>query len=361
MCGSTLQRLSLTFCSQVTDKGFISIACYCPFLFVICLVRCSITDNGLGLMTKSCKSLVEVNLTYCNNITDCGIQYLSQNCRQLKVSLQLLPIVHCFLLSVICLIGCSITDSMLEILAKSCKSLIEVKLYTCTHITNRGIQYIFQNCRQLRALKIRSCKKVVGLGLRGFSSTLTILEASCCALDSTDVTEILRGGVGLEYLRLSWDVNERIFLGQGLTSIGLGNLKVLDIEWCKSIEDDVIISISKGCPLLRDWDLSHCPKVGLRGWESIGLYCQNLEIIHVYGCTRFCDKGLLCLGNGCKRLSIIWFGNGMNITSNGLSAFNLQRQDVKINKGSDATISFTSWRFTWPFKELQLSREPEFE
>ncbi|XP_071728770.1 F-box/LRR-repeat protein 12-like [Rutidosis leptorrhynchoides] len=367
-CGSTLQRFSLTNCGQVTDKGFISIASYCPLLSVICLVGCSITDDGLGLMAKSCKSLVEVNLSHCNNITLCGIQYLSQNCRQLKVlkvkivsyfqniGVGFVSVAsYCPLLSVICLVGCSITDSELEILAKSCKFLIEVNLNTCINVSDCGIQYISQNCRQLRALKIRNCKNVVGVGFRWCSSNLKILYASCCALDSTDVIEILRGG-GLEYLSFSWPVNERMFIG----SIDLANLKVLDLEGCKSIEDDAIVSISKGCPLLRDWDLSWCGRVGLRGWESIGLYSQNLEIIHVYRCARLCNKGLLCLGNGCKRLSVIWMGSGgTEITSNGITAFKLQRDDVNINDKFGTGIIFPSWRFTWPFKELQLAQEVE--
>ncbi|XP_071728771.1 F-box/LRR-repeat protein 12-like [Rutidosis leptorrhynchoides] len=339
MCGSTLQRLSLTYCSQVTDKGFILIASYCPLLSVISLDGCSITDNGLGLIAKSCKSLVEVNLTCCNNITNCGIQDLSQNCRQLKVlkvkigsyfqniGAGFVSVAsYCPLLSVICIGGCSITDRQLEILAKSCKSLIEVELSACSHITNCGIQHISQNCRQLRAFKIRNCEKVVGVGLRGCSSTLTIINASSCALDSNDVTEILSGG-GLEYLCLSWPVNERMTMGQGLRSIGLGNganLKVLDLHGCRSIEDDVVISISKGC-------------------------------------LSLCDKGLLCLGNGCKRLSVVWLGGyGTKITSNGMSAFKLQREEVKINEEYYTGISFPTWRFTWPFKELQLAQEAKF-
>ncbi|GJY22702.1 RNI-like superfamily protein [Tanacetum coccineum] len=71
-------------------------------------------------------------------------------------------------------------------------------------------------------------------------------------------------------------------MGDGLAAIGLGlasNLKILFYE-CRFIKDDAIIEISKRCPLLQEWNLSVCVQIGIRGWESIGMYCINLETLH---------------------------------------------------------------------------------
>ncbi|XP_071738034.1 F-box/LRR-repeat protein 12-like [Rutidosis leptorrhynchoides] len=294
-----------------------------------------IPDSDLIKLQKIGSTLQCLSLAFCRQVTDTGIVSIASCCP---------------LLSVICLSRCSITDSGVEVLAKSCKSLIELNLASCRDITDCGIQYISKNCRQLRALKITCCTKIVGVGLRGCSSNLAILSAGHCALDSTGVIEILSGG-GLEYLNLS-SPDKKSTLGKGLATIGLGygaNLKLLELQNCNFVDDNDVISISKGCPLLKEWDLSYCTKVGLRGWESIGLYCQKLQILHLNGCGEFCDRGLLSLGNGCKRMSVIYMANCSRITSDGISAFKLQRQDVKIETNLDMGTIFPRWRFTWPF------------
>ncbi|GJY54250.1 leucine-rich repeat domain, L domain-like protein [Tanacetum coccineum] len=117
---------------------------------------------------------------------------------------------------------------------------------------------------------------------------------------------ILSGG-GLEYLNL-YRLQKRN-QGNGLEAIGLGlasNLKILNFYMCNFVEEAAIIEISRGCPLLQEWNLSHCHKIGMSGWESIGLHCKNLERLHVTGCKNLCDRGLLALGNGCKRLNGVW-------------------------------------------------------
>ncbi|GKA20799.1 RNI-like superfamily protein [Tanacetum coccineum] len=127
----------------------------------------------------------------------------------------------CPLLSVISLYYCSITDTRLEALTKACKSLKEVSLE----------------------------------------------DAEYCPLgmDATGVSRILSGG-GLEYLNLSNGTR----MGDGLAAIGLGfatNLKILHFCDCRFVKDDVIIQISKGCPLLQEWDLSFCERIGIRDWD----------------------------------------------------------------------------------------------
>ncbi|GJS98915.1 leucine-rich repeat domain, L domain-like protein [Tanacetum coccineum] len=245
----------------------------------------------------------------------------------------------CPLLSVIDLFGCSITDTGLETLTNACKSLKEVSLAYCTEITDRGMLSLNQNCRQLRALDICRCRKIVGVSFNGISSTLTCLNAEGCAMDmnATGVGRIVSGG-GLEYLNLSRGKR----MGGGLAAIGLGltsNLKILHFYKCRFVKDDAIIKISKGCPLLQEWNLSYCERIRIRGWESIGMYCKNLETLHVVNCN-ITDAGLLALGNGCKRLSLLYIGY------DGPSFFKskLQREDVEI-KGGHVMPKLPSWAF----------------
>nr|GEU47181.1 probable ADP-ribosylation factor GTPase-activating protein AGD14 isoform X1 [Tanacetum cinerariifolium] len=105
------------------------------------------------------------------------------------------------------------------------------------------------------------------------------LKANHCAFDTKGVAGILNGG-GLQYL------------------------KFLNFERCYFVEDDAVMTISKGCRLLHEWNLSFCYKIGVLGWESIGLYAHNLKILNVSYCDNLYSRGLTALYNGCKRLSV---------------------------------------------------------
>ncbi|GKD41086.1 hypothetical protein Tco_1261293, partial [Tanacetum coccineum] len=59
-----------------------------------------------------------------------------------------------------------------------------------------------------------------------------------------------------------------------LRAIGLGgngaNIKILDIGG--SVDNDAIMNIAKGCPLLQEWNLSHRKEeIHFSGWKSIVL------------------------------------------------------------------------------------------
>nr|GEY95351.1 hypothetical protein [Tanacetum cinerariifolium] len=90
-------------------------------------------------------------------------------------------------------------------------------------------------------------KFISGLSFRGVSRSLVSLEAKGCYLDSSGVAAIFSGG-GLQYLNLPLVEHGAIgFGGNG------ANLKILDIG-CNHVDNDAIINIPKGCPLLEEWN-----------------------------------------------------------------------------------------------------------
>ncbi|KAI3806209.1 hypothetical protein L1987_22106 [Smallanthus sonchifolius] len=272
----------------------------------------NVTDSGLVLLQKYGFKLHSIHLDFCLGITNVGFSSIASGCPSL---------------SVINLFSSSIEISGLEILTKSCKSLKEVSLGMCNKITDRGIQSLVQNCRQLRALRITCCEGIYGIGFEGCSSTLACLEADECAF-AMGLTEVLSGG-GLEYLNLA--SHTKYIRGHGLAEIGLGvaaNLKILKFRGCRFVKDDAIISISKGCPLLQEWNLTFCENITISGWKSIGLHCQSLERIHVSRCLKLCDRGLLALGNGCRQLSVIFMKDCRLVTPSGIELFKTLRGNV---------------------------------
>ncbi|PSS09585.1 F-box/LRR-repeat protein [Actinidia chinensis var. chinensis] len=287
-----LQSLSLSGCMDLPDSSLTQLQYYGSTLEALYLDCCfGITDNGLSYVAAGCTSLTFISLYRCN-VTDVGLQ----------------------------------------ILAKSCLALKDVNLSYCLLITDHGIKALSQNCRQLRGVVISYCKSVNGVGFKGCSQSLTNLEAESCKLEPEGVLGIVSGG-GLEYLSvscLSWCVH-----GDGLAAIGSGfatRLRVLNFRLCRTINDESIVAIAKGCPLLEDWNLALCHEVKLPGWEAIGANCCNLKRLHVNRCHNLCNLGLQALRDGCRRLLILHINRCRRISSEAMELFKLRRTDVEIKQ-----------------------------
>nr|GEX42738.1 hypothetical protein [Tanacetum cinerariifolium] len=232
----------------------------------------------------------------------------------------------CPLLSVIRLCDCKlITNKGLKFLTKFCKSVKQVDLSGCYNITDTGIGYLNQNSRELIAIRISDCYNILDVGFRGSSRSLVSVEAERRMLDSNGVAAILCGG-GLEYQTLP-------FMAHELRAIGLGgngaNIKILDIGG-SVVDNDAIMNIAKGCPLLQEWNLSRCKEIHFSGWKSIGLYCQNLKTIHVNEMFNFFDDKMMALSN-CRRLSVIYMCLGWyNLKRSPREICDMTRKDMKI-------------------------------
>jgi len=100
--------------------------------------RCvRIGDDGLAALTSGCKGLTKLNLSYCNRITDRGMEYIS----------------HLGELSDLELRGLSnITSIGIKEVAISCKRLADLDLKHCEKIDDSGfwaLAFYSQNLRQV--------------------------------------------------------------------------------------------------------------------------------------------------------------------------------------------------------------------
>ncbi|MCL7044404.1 hypothetical protein MKW94_012944 [Papaver nudicaule] len=274
--GSKVHTLGLGYCTEYSDVEFSLIFSWFPCLRDIDLIHSSITDEGLKAL-ECCPSLQKINLSGCRSITDKG----------------------------------------LESLAKCCSSLKEVRLSRCRRITDSGISYLIQNCCELHSLSIDGCNKINGTGFQECPKTLTHVEADKCRLQPEGIKAIVSGG-GLEFLSLE---------SRELAEFEVG-----------SINTRAVITISKGCPLLKELILTNCEDVQLEGWDAIGRNCENLERLTVYGCKSLCDQGLQALDNGCNKLSKLCVDNKNNCRRSTLERFKRDKPEVMIYKqnGLDA-------------------------
>lgn len=285
-----LQSLSLSGCVELSDSDLMSLQTYGDTLQGLHLDCCfGITDDGISLITRGCPYLTVVSLYRCN-VTDVGLHMLSSGCIALR----------------------------------------DVNLSYCSLVTDNGISAISQRCRQLRAIRVSYCGNISGVGFQGCSPSLSYLEADSCKLQPEGILSIVSGG-GLEYLsifNLNWWST-----GNDLTAIGSGlvtKLKVLNLRCCRTICDDSIAAIAKGCPLLQEWNLALCHEVRLAGWKSIGLNCTNMRKLHVNRCRNLCDRGLVALREGCRQLSVLYISGCRQIPTVSMEIFKILRGNVAI-------------------------------
>ncbi|KAI3951819.1 hypothetical protein MKW92_009217 [Papaver armeniacum] len=200
-----------------------------------------------------------------------------------------------------------INDKGLEAVAKCCSSLKVVNLSWCRSITDSGISLLLQNCRKLGSLYINSCGKITGIGFLGCAHTLTHLELGRCKLKPEGISAIVSGG-GLKYLRLT---------SYELSKVGEG-----------SINTETVMTISRGCPLLKELVLADCEEVELEAWEAIGWNCKYLEFLYVYGCRKLCDQGLEALFNRCNKLLRLFVDGDNSCSSSALKLVKRKKPNV---------------------------------
>lgn len=288
-----------------------------PRLQSLSLCGCTeLPDSALSLLIEYGLKLKSLHLDCCFDITDHGLSSVAMGCPSLTD---------------LSLYRCNITDVGLETLSESCLALKDVNLSYCSRISDDGIRALSRNCHHLRSINISHCRSINGTGFQGCSQTLAYIEADSCKLEPEGIRAVFSGG-GLEYLdisNLSWCIR-----GHGFTAIDTGftsKLRVLNFRVCRYIDDDAIVRIARGCPLLREWNLALCHEISLVGWEAIGLYCCTLERLHVNRCRNLCDRGLQALRDGCKRLQKLYLGRCCRVSSTAVEMFRLLRGDVQIS------------------------------
>ncbi|PWA74605.1 leucine-rich repeat domain, L domain-like protein [Artemisia annua] len=256
--GSKLHSLYLDHCYRLTDVGFASVASGCKLLSVISLSRCTISDSGLEILTNSCISLREVNISGCTNITCAGILSLNRNCRQLRA----LNISGCEIFGV-SFHGFSSTLTCLE--AQKCA------FYTTAVdgiLSGGGLEYL-----NLSAL----CNRPSVLGANGLGlvpSNLKILNfAGCTFVDDDAIKKISKG---CPLLQISY-CHIGLF---GWESIGLycKNLEILHVIKCYYLCDTGLLSLGNGCKslsviyMIKNWPIT------TNGFESFIRMRKDVEI-----------------------------------------------------------------------------------
>ncbi|KAJ9700182.1 hypothetical protein PVL29_005822 [Vitis rotundifolia] len=262
-----LKKLSLIWCSNVTSMGLQSFAQKCRSLRSLDLQGCYVGDQGLAAVGECCKELQDLNLRFCEGLTDRGLVELAIGCGK---SLKVLGIAAC----------AKITDISLEAVGSHCRSLETLSLDS-EFIHNEGVLAVAEGCRLLKVLKLL-CINVTDEALEAVGT--------CC--------------LSLEVLAL---YSFQKFTDRSLSAIGNGckKLKNLILSDCYFLSDKGLEAIATGCSELIHLEVNGCHNIGTLGLASVGKSCLRLTELALLYCQRIGDNALLEIGRGCKFLQAL--------------------------------------------------------
>ncbi|PPD95141.1 hypothetical protein GOBAR_DD07830 [Gossypium barbadense] len=262
-----LEKLSLIWCSNVTSFGVMSLAQKCSLLKSLDLQGCYVGDQGLAVVGQCCKQLEDLNLRFCESLTDSGLVTLATECGK---SLKSLGVAAC----------ARITDKSLEAVGSHCKNLETLSLDS-EFISNKGILAIAQGCPLLKVLKLQ-CINVT-------DRALMAVGASCLSLEMLALYSFQQ------------------FTDEGLRSIGKGckKLKNLTLSDCNFLGDRGLEAIATGCTELTHLEVNGCHNIGTIGLESVGKSCPRLTELALLYCQRVGNFALTEVGRGCKYLQAL--------------------------------------------------------
>ena len=198
-----LKMLNLRSCCLISDQGLAFVSGQCDEkcgnleLEHLVLQDCQkVSDKSLYYISQGLMNLVTINLSFCLNLTDLGIKYLS---------------------------------TMIN--------LCELNLRSCDHISDAGLRYLSQGKAQLSVLDVSFCDKVGDEGLISLSHGLTSLKSlsfNACSISDKGIDSLVSS---LHHLRIL-NIGQCVMISDKsllMISKCLLNLECIDLYGCTKI------------------------------------------------------------------------------------------------------------------------------
>ena len=235
---------------ELTDESVIELARQCRLtsLHISSFKNFeSITDRALRAVAGACPRLRSLDVGQCRRLTDAVIIAVAQRCPQLEeVSLE-----GC----------CRLTDAAFVAVAGCCGRRLTV-LKLGGRVTDAALKAVAQHCPELRAVKI---------------SSGTISEASVAA-------------VGKRCPRLTSLTDARMHSEAG------------EMRFATELTDYAIRTIARGCPELRQLDVSVSSHLSDDSIWRLALHCSKLRCLHVPFCYELTDAAVVAVALRCPGL-----------------------------------------------------------
>ncbi|XP_022246279.1 F-box/LRR-repeat protein 14-like [Limulus polyphemus] len=285
-----------------------------PNLESLNLIGCyNLSDSWLShALVHEMPSLTDLNLSMCKQITDSSLERIAQHLQNLEI----LDLGGC----------CNITNTGLLLVAWGLRRLRSLNLRSSRHISDAGIGHLSglnpeaaDGTVALEHLGLQDCQKITDNALRQVSLGLHNVKSinlSFCA----SVTDF-----GLKFLARMCELRELNLrscdnitdLGMAYLAEGGSRLTTLDISFCDKVGDQGLLHVSQGIFNLRNLSLNACP-ISDEGLSRIARTLSDLQYLNIGQCSRVTDKGLSLIADNFHQLRSIDLYGCTKITTVGL-------------------------------------------
>jgi len=167
---TTLTYINLSYCEHVTDAG-VELLGMIPSLISVDISGCFVQDQGISALGNNPK-LKDIIIAECINVSDIGMQKLVQHTRDLEnldVSECKLLTDHsikslafcCRRLRTLNISGCRLlSDQSLQYLSGVSHYLDSLDFSGCNLISDKALRFLRKGCRNLKYLSMRNCRGV---------------------------------------------------------------------------------------------------------------------------------------------------------------------------------------------------------
>lgn len=238
---TTLRELDLGYCVQVTDVGI-------QGLFPLRQLQSLRVDHCIALTgagVSSLTSLRHLDMSDCPRLAGLGLSALTR--------LRSLYLGACALL----------TDTVIQSFS-TMSELEQLDVYECTHLTDRGIEALAR-LPGLQALDMSSCDRITDVGLQRLAEHTTLR-----ALDLSGCSQITDVGI--------WAVSR------------LTQLDRLHLSECALITDAGLCALPR-LTRLQTLHLVDCPGITDVGVLALSTLV-HLQVLDLQGCDSVTDKAL---------------------------------------------------------------------
>uniref|UniRef100_A0A6M2EQW7 F-box/LRR-repeat protein 15-like leucin rich repeat domain-containing protein n=1 Tax=Populus davidiana TaxID=266767 RepID=A0A6M2EQW7_9ROSI len=296
-----LQRFS----GIVTDEGIIHLSMKLKSLLKIDLSGNQfISDKSLQFLSENCLLLREIVIRECDFITQNGIGSVMRRCVNLNYisvdgigmpSIELYfqeSFVFAKNLSEVNLSHSFISDELLSSIADACLPLKKLTISHCYDFTFVGVSYLLYKYQFLEYLDLEGANFLTDesmVDLCEFLRKLTFINLGLCSkLTSLTFFMLVSNCSLLKDVKM-----ERTNLGveEFLVDYGINPcLMSLNLARNESLSDECIKKIAFCCPNLQELKISHCPTITEEGIREVLRSCGEIRHLEMNHCS-----GIKCL------------------------------------------------------------------
>ncbi|XP_070535426.1 F-box/LRR-repeat protein 7-like isoform X2 [Ptychodera flava] len=270
----TVQKIVLSGCEQLTDRGLFVIAKRCPELQKLELSGCAyISNEALFEVISRCPHLDYLDISGCHQITciDLSLEASLNVCplHGKRIQIRHLDMTDCY----------GLEDAGLKIIASNCTDLVNLYLRRCVRVTDLGVQFVASYCTMLRELSVSDCYRITDYALRDIARSnprLRYLSVAKCDL----VTDI-----GVRYIAKY-----------------CYKIRYLNVRGCEQVTDVAMEHLARNCQRLRSLDIGKCTAITDAGLIIVAANCMGLRRLSIKSCLGITDKGILALAKCCPDL-----------------------------------------------------------